>query len=346
MTTQDPIERFRALDPAEKLPYTEPSDGVLEAILALPRDHVAPSESRRTWLPSAFTTIIAKSTGPADPRRSHRRLRRGMLAGFPLGVGALATAAVLLLGSSGPGLNVAAAAYAATAPKQGLVEYLSLVHIYRGTHAGSTLRQREWIEASGVRRRELDTITEPHGRSRSTRVSDWSFAPRAFERWESGRGSNVVLRVSRPTTPYYPDHPGFDIGGITLDGVEGIKLYRLLYRDGQVRAVGRERRDGRLLWKLESHPEPRGIDNHTRLIVLVDPHTFLPVFERQIDIALPGHPAIVESELLSYRTVVGTPAGGSVFDLAAQHPGTQVLNMVPAAPRALPTPRSHPVKRR
>jgi hypothetical protein len=145
---------------------------------------------------------------------------------------------------------------------------------------------------------------------------------------------------------YNPDHPGFEIAGITLDGVEGIKFFRLLYRDGQVRVVGRERRDGRLLWKLESHPEQRGIDDHTRLIVLVDPHTFLPVFERQIDIALPGHPAMVESELLSYRTVLGSPAAASVFDLAAQHPGTRVLTAVSPPPPALPTPRSHPVKRR
>jgi hypothetical protein len=70
------------------------------------------------------------------------------------------------------------------------------------------------------------------------------------------------------------------------------------------------------------------------------------VFERQIDIALPGHPAIVESELLSYRTVLATAASASVFDLAAQHPGTKVLSMVPPPPPGLPTPRSHPVKRR
>jgi hypothetical protein len=268
-----------------------------------------------------------------------------MLAGLPVGVGALATAAVLLLGSSGSGLNVAAAAYAATAPRQGIVEYLSLIHIDRGANAGSTLRQQEWIEASGARRREVDTITETRGRAPSTRISEWSFAPRGSERWESDRESNVVLRISRPPSPYYPDHPGFEIGAIALDGVEGIKFFRLLYRDGQVRVVGRERRDGHLLWKLESHPELRGIDDHTRLIVLVDPHTFLPVFERQIDIALPGHPAMVESELLSYRTVAHTAAARSLFDLAAQHPGTQVLNMVPPPPPGLPAPRSHPVKR-
>lgn len=178
-----------------------------------------------------------------------------------------------------------------------------------------------------ARLRELDTITGPRARSRSARVRDWSFAPRTIERWESGNGSKVVLRVSRPLTPYYPDHPGFEIDGLALDGVEGTKLYRMLYRDGQIRVVGHERRDGRLLWKLESHPEPHGIDDHTRLVMLVNPHTFLPVFARQIDIAVPGHPAIVESELLSYRTVAATTAGASVFDLAAQHPGTRVRHV-------------------
>ncbi len=345
MTTQDPIECLRALDPAGSLPYTAPPDAVLEAILAQSRDHVAPSERRRMRLRGALTAVPVGSTGSGYPRPPHRRLRRGLLAGLPLGVGILAAVAVLIVGSSGTGVNVAAAAYAATAPRQGVVEYLSLVRIYRGPHAGSTLRQREWIEASGARRRELDTITEPHGRSRSTRFSDWSFSPGALERWESGRGSNVVLRVPRVPTPYFPDHPGFEIGALTLDGVEGIKLYRMLYRDGQVRVVGRERRDGRLLWKLESHPEPRGIDDHTRLILLVDPRTFLPVFERQIDVALPGHPPIVESELLGYRTVAATAAAGSVFDLVAQHPGTRMLRRVPPPLPRLPRRGSRPVKR-
>jgi hypothetical protein len=38
-----------------------------------------------------------------------------------------------------------------------------------------------------------------------------------------------------------------------------------------------------------------------RLIVLVDPKTFLPVSERQVDVALPGHPTTVESNLINYR---------------------------------------------
>lgn len=341
MTTQDPIERLRALDPAERLSYAAPADDVLQAILALPRDDLAVPERPRR----ASAAPTARTTRSRARRERHRPLPRGVLAGVPLAAAAFAAVAVLIAGSSGSGLNVAAAAYAATTPKPGIVEYLSIVHVYRGVNAGSTLRQQEWIEASGDRRRELDTITGPSGQSQSTRVSDWSFSQPTFERWESNSEPNVVVSVARAPSPYYPDHPGFEIGAITLDGVEGIKLYRQLYRDGQVRMVGRERRGGRLLWKLESHPEQRGIDDHTRLIVLVDPHTFLPVFERQVDITLPGHPAIVESELLSYRAVARAAAGASVFNLAAQHPGTHVVKIVPPPLPAPPTPRSHPAKR-
>ena len=339
MNTQDPIERLRALDPAENLPYTEPSAGELEAILALQRDHVPPPRPR-TKLPGPFAALSARL---ADPRSSRPRLRHSLLAGVALGVAALAAGAALILSSSGPGLNVAAAAYAATAPRQGVAEYVSLVRIFRGPLAGSTLRQREWVDAAGARRRELDTITAPNARSRSARQIDWSFAPRAFERWESNHAPSVIIRVSHPPVSYYPDHPGLEIGAITLDGVEGLKLYRLVYRDGKVRVVGHERRDGQLLWKLESHPEQHGLDSHTRLIFLVDPHTFLPVFERQVDITRPGHPAIVESHLLSYSATVATTAAGSVFDLAAQHPGTHVVNTVPPPQPALPVSRS-PVK--
>jgi hypothetical protein len=61
-----------------------------------------------------------------------------------------------------------------------------------------------------------------------------------------------------------------------------------------------------------------------RLIVLVDPKTFLPVSERQVDVELPGRPTVVESNLISYRHVLGGDAAGKLFDLAAQHPSARV----------------------
>jgi len=111
----------------------------------------------------------------------------------------------------------------------------------------------------------------------------------------------------------------------TLDGVEGITLYRALYREGLMRLVGRELRDGQSLWKLESAPASydangRKIAIRTRLVVLVDPKTFLPIAERVIDAALPGHPVALESNLLSYRRLPSGQSVANLLSVAAQHP--------------------------
>jgi len=65
----------------------------------------------------------------------------------------------------------------------------------------------------------------------------------------------------------------------------------------------------------------------------VDPHTFLPVYTRLINLALPGHPTIYETELLGYRTLPAGDASQRVFDLAAQHPASQVLVQAGKSPR-------------
>jgi hypothetical protein len=130
-------------------------------------------------------------------------------------------------------------------------------------------------------------------------------------------------------------------GGISLSGVEGIALFRQLYRRGGMALLGREQQAGRSLWKLESRPfsysngRKLGVAMHTRLIVLVDPKTFLPITESQIDIALPGHPAVVESNLLSYGRYAGTESEGRLFDLASQHPGARVRAVGPPEFRSL-----------
>lgn len=69
---------------------------------------------------------------------------------------------------------------------------------------------------------------------------------------------------------------------------------------------------GRLLWKLESvagiavlagHGKPVPV---TTLVVLVDPHSYLPVVQRWIDVMAAKHPVEAESELIGYRRL---PAG-------------------------------------
>jgi hypothetical protein len=310
--TVDSMARLAAANPVPDPPAVEPA----ERLRRLIEDDMPPIDL-------------------GDRRDGRSRIRRRAFAGVVVAVGASAAGVLLTAGSSGPGVNVAAAAYAATAPQSGIVEAVFMVHIFRGSQAGGTLRQREWNDAAAGLRREMDTTTGPLGDTGETHVLESVYAPGRWENWSGGREANVVQRLRTPR-----DMKGsVAFGGISLDGVEGIKLYRELYRKGWMRLVGHERHEGRLLWKLESRPivyaDANGrrlaVHTHTRLIVLVDPKTFLPLSERQIDVALPGHPTVVESNLVSYRHLPAGESEGKLFDLAAQHPGARVLTrtMVP-----------------
>ncbi len=222
---------------------------------------------------------------------------------------------------------MAAAAYAAISPRSGIVEAIFVTRIERGIQAGSILYQREWDDISMALRRERATFTEAHDGKSDTHVSESASAPGRHETWYRGRLEvSTVPRV----TAYRGLNPRVAFVEGTLDGVEGIALYRRLYREGLMKLVGRERREDRSLWKLESAPagyEANGkkIAIRTRLVVLVDPKTFLPIVERVIDAALPGHPAALESNLLSYRQLPPSEGIGKLFDLTAQHPGAPVL---------------------
>ncbi len=250
-------------------------------------------------------------------------MRRRALVVVPICVAASVAGVMLSSGSSGPGVNVAAAAYAATSPQPGIVEAVFVTHIERGIQAGSILLQREWDDAGRGLRRERVTFTEAHDGKRETHVSESASAPGRRETWYHGRLE--VSKVARENALSDLNlRMAFD--EVTLDGVEGIALYRALYRRGLMRLVGHERRYGHSLWKLESRPSSYGGANgrsiaiRTRLVVLVAPKTFLPIVERLIYAALPGHPTALESDLLSYRRL---PSGQSVTNLlsvAAQHP--------------------------
>jgi hypothetical protein len=308
--TVDSMARLAAANPVPDPPAVEPA----ERLRRLIEDDMPPIDL-------------------GDRRDGRSRIRRRAFAGVVVAVGASAAGVLLTAGSSGPGVNVAAAAYAATAPQSGIVEAVFMVHIFRGSQAGGTLRQREWNDAAAGLRREMDTTTGPFGDTGETHVLESVSAPRRWESWSAGSEANVVTRVKVSRAA----RMNMAFGGISLTGVEGISFFRQLYRLGGMVLVGREHHEGRLLWKLESRPfsDANGrmlaVATHTRLIVLVDPKTFLPVTERQIDTALPGHPTVVESNLLSYGRYAGTESEGKLFDLAAQHPGARVLTrtMVP-----------------
>jgi hypothetical protein len=286
-----------------------------------------------------------RSTG-ADgrpPRRAH--VRRRALAGVASIACASVVAVALLAGSSGSGSNVLAAVYAATAPKPGIVEAVTLTRTFGGPGHDSVARLREWSEASSASRRGMTTFTGSRFRSGVAQI-DVLYKPREWETWGNDRGfrllpqstdlkPNIVHRI-RWSGAFQPNdqHLGF-LGGGILVGAEWAQLFRTLYSKGQMQVVGRERHSGRLLWKLEASPayaEARAREDHTQFVVLVDPHTFLPVYTRLTNLALPGHPPVSESELLGYRTLPSTAANEKLFDLAFQHPHAQVVTQAGVGP--------------
>jgi hypothetical protein len=290
-------------------------------VMALPA--VAPAEHLRGLIEHETPQTGAPGRAPG----ARARHRRGAFAATVLLCVAIATAGAFLSGSSpGPALNVAAAAYAATGPRPGVIEGVWITRVLRGAQRGSVLRQREWLDATHSRRRESDVIRSP---TQSAQRSDWVLAPGRQEYWGTptegpANGPPQVRRVLRMTNADLMVHAAF--GGIELAGLEAVELYRTLYRRGEMRLVGRVRQGGRALWKLESHPSPVvAREDHTRLIVFVDPKSFLPVTERAIETAEPGRPAIVESNLVSYRAFEPRQVPKGLFDLATAHPRSQLF---------------------
>jgi hypothetical protein len=298
--------------------------------------------------PAALRELIEHADRSGDECVGSQRRPRARSRAL-IGIASIAcvsvVAVLLLAGSSGSGSNVLAAVYAAAAPKPGIVEAVTLTRTFGGPAHDSVARLHEWSDASTARRRGLSTFTGSRFRSGVAQI-DVVYKPREWEAWGNDRGfsllshsvdpkPNIVHRIrwsgsSQPND----EHLGF-LGGGGLLGAEWAQLFRTLYSKGQMRVVGHERHSGRLLWKLEASParaEARAREDHTQFIVLVDPHTFLPVYTRLVNLALPGHPTVYESEQLSYRTLPSIAANEKLFDLAAQHPHARVVSQVVLAP--------------
>lgn len=328
--TVDPMERLARANPVPEPPPVASPEGLRRSI-----EDDSPSE------------------GPNERPRKHPRARRALVGVASVACASIATV-LLLAGSSDRSLNVLAAVYAATTPKPGIVEAVTLTHTYGGPGHDSVDRLREWSDVSAGLRRGLTSFEGSSPSHRGAGQIDVVYAPRTWEAWSNARGSgslpwngvhapDVVHRIHWSGS-FHPDdrHMGFIGGGLV--GAEWAATYRTLYRKGQMRVVGHERHSGRLLWKLEANPaqaEARAREDHTQFYVLVDPHTFLPVYTRLINLALPGHPTVYESELLSYRTLPSTTVNERVFDLVLQHPGARVLSQAGVKPPAQSASAAH-----
>ncbi len=284
------------------------------------------------------TVLLAR---PAHPRHARRH---GALA-LAAVAGAAAISLVLALGSSRSPVDVLAAVYAATAPRGGIVESVTIVRDNPGSSHQSTERLREWMQAPAGRLRAVMSMS----RSRGDASVDVVYSPRTWEIWRAGAtdGSLPFGRVAHDTIqrvqwtgsgPLPQERLG--VGG-GLVGEQWAQTFHTLYLKRQFRVAGKVSHRGRSLWKLEetpTHARARAREDQTRYYVLVDPKSFLPVYTRLIDLARPGDPTLSEVELIGLRTLPASPANEKLFDLALQHPGTRVVTKT--MPAAFPSPPS------
>jgi hypothetical protein len=325
MTTADEtLALLAAANPVPELPAAEPPERLRRLIEA--EGHAVSGARRRT---------------PAS------RLMRPLAASLAA-LTAATIGLVLSNGASSPGLNIAAAAYAATSSGSGVLEarFVDRTFLAHGRVVAS--HHREWIDASTGMRRERRTL--PALLVRHPLASEYELAqtPNWIETWGSAPGErNVIHRVrygSRPT-PVSDPRPAPSSGAAQTPA--GIETYRRLYRDGAIRLVGRERRDGRLLWKLEGDVGFVRSSFHAKLVpimavvVLVDPRTYLPVIQRTVNL-FPGHQRQVqqESELLGYRRLPSGAASEALLKLSSQHPRARVVT----GPMNLRSSHSHYIR--
>ncbi len=334
-TADDTLALLAAANPVPELPAAEPPERLRRLIEA--EGHAVGGARRRT---------------PAG------RLMRPLAAA---GAAMLAAALGLLLsnGASSPGLNIAAAAYAATSSGSGVLEAQFVDRVFLANGQVVTSHHREWIDASTGMRRERRALSALISRH-PNEIYELATSPGWIEIWDSAASElNVVRRIRYSAGGDREGALGPGPRGRTTQAPTGVATYRRLYRERSIRLVGRERRDGRLLWKLEGnvafafhsfHAKPVAI---MAVVVLVDPRTYLPVVQRTVSL-LPGHRRQVqmESELLGYRRLPDGAASEALLKLSTRHPRARVVSSPTTPFRVLRSPatpqsqRSHYIRER
>lgn len=277
-------------------------------------------------LPVAPFVPPADQTGEEEPvpvvlvRRPPRHTRRNGALALAGAACAVVVSILLAAGSSNSPVDVLAAVYAATGPRGGIVESVTVIRNNPGSKHQSTERWREWLQSSAPRRRTAFTMSGG-GASR-----DIVYSPRTWESWTGIAAHGTIERIDW-TGSLSAEHERSNYSGGFVGG-QLAQQFHTLYLKRQFRVAGKVSRNGRLLWKLEetpTHARQRAREDQTSYYALVDPHSFQPVYTRLIDLARPGRPTISEVELISLRTLPAIPSNEKLFDLTLQHPHASVV---------------------
>jgi hypothetical protein len=297
--------------------------------------------------------LIEAEYPPMSAHARRRRARGNTVRALAVAAVALAasfTGLVLSDGSSSPGVNVAAAAYAATAAGGGVVEarFVERMRLSRGRVV--RYGHREWLDAAAERRRDRSVVpaTLIRGSGRST--EELATSPHWLETWSSSeadvvrripsslreREADVVRRILSSSRKRLTDAPQPAAGAGVGQAPAGIEMFRRLYREQPIKLIGHERWHGRLLWKLEGYVGFARTSAHAKLVpilaevVLVDPRTYLPVVQRQILLTTRGRHVEGEDELVGYRRLPLGASSEALLKVTLQHPHAHVFVERPA----------------
>lgn len=251
-----------------------------------------------------------------------------------------ALAGLLLEGAPGSRhLDVLASAYAATAPRGEVVEAVVVARRLHGA-APSELHERAWLDGATGQTREVDIARNSHGALQirdavlsATEAQEWRLPQAPGEiRVERFRRGSTEAELARVQMRLRGLEPEVSYGGFAMNGIEGLQGLRELLRHRAVRLDGMLTIDGRRLWKLVGPAFPTGQDGSSggRLIVLVDPRSFLPLIERRI--AADGT-ILDELRLQSFRRLPATAATARIFQLTLQHPHAREVRVAPLRPQ-------------
>jgi hypothetical protein len=228
--------------------------------------------------------------------------------------GALATlvaaGALVFLGAGKQGVDVIAAAYAATSPRGAASEA-----VFQTTAGTRTFRQQVWTDPALHSSRE--SIRSSNGTS--TVEIDRSIHEGWMETWIS---DNHPREIQRERTSLGAVQGSWLFEGLQLGGLGGVTLMRDLLRAGRIRVAGRSSTGQ---WRLETPPTVIGA-NRARLTVVIDAHSFLPQTQTLVDLG-PNDTTTVRarSKLVSYRRMPAHGLAATVFSLARQHPNSRVV---------------------
>jgi hypothetical protein len=281
-----------------------------------------PEAERLTDAEQAEADALLARILATQPERAPRRHARRWVLAVAVSACALALAVTLVdvLDEGAPGPGVVDRAVAAVSEPNSIYHTIEVLRLNAiAGERGQSAYLEGWYGPNHVTHRKTYDFRHGHrGRLRSEEVSrlrpksNGRFAGRGTA-YDPARNRIMHLRVGRMSNDRIPF---LDPNGDPAAGM------RKLERDGRLRLAGRERFEGKPVYRLTSVPFSFGRLRH-RIDYLVDARTYYPVFSRWVSLAK-GERVLAETRYLTYERLPFDVEHRKLLKMDP-HPGAKVI---------------------